>query len=226
MTVGLRRDPRIGMAEDALHRSGVRTGLEEQASGGVSQVVKSDRPHLRLDPKLHLVFRTTSRRGFGGEFRVTAAFATADVFVPEHDSGPAERTVKDLLEFHILAHHLAVRFGKDELRGRRIDCPAQKRNELVGDRDALFVRALRLAPGTHTVELAYEKDESVDDGLDDAAILNFELSAGGEISRLTVSTVPRWARHLRGGNHPLSTGDHSRTGSSGRQCRRESTQFL
>ena len=118
---------------------------------------------------------------------MTAAFATADVFVPEHDSGPAERTVKDLLEFHILAHHLAVRFGEDELRGRRIDCPAQKRNELVGDWDALFVRALRLAPGTHTVELAYEKDESVDDGLE-CAILNFELARAVRLSRLTVST--------------------------------------
>ena len=75
---------------------------------------------------------------------VLAAVFSAAMVVAVDDASPGERPTEHVLELHVLAHHLAVGSGEDELGRRLLDGALQVREQLRVDGHAPTVNWIRL----------------------------------------------------------------------------------
>ncbi|HEX5141112.1 MAG TPA: hypothetical protein VFX19_09220 [Dehalococcoidia bacterium] len=146
MPVGLGRDARIAVAEDALDGARVHAGHHEEARSGVAEAVESDATDARLWPELHAVGWAATQLIIGCELRVTAAALAADVLPAFDDARVLERAAEDLFERRVATQHPALGVGKHEGGGRGLQRRPQVRHQLRRDRDGLGVPAFgRLA---------------------------------------------------------------------------------
>src|SRR6266568_4306139 len=90
-------DPRVRVAEQALHRDEVRAEHRGAAPIRVPHVVKADVADLPGRPELHRALWARAQIRVRALFAVAAPLPTADVLVAGDDLGALERAAQDVL---------------------------------------------------------------------------------------------------------------------------------
>ena len=139
-------DADVAVPEDSLHRQRARAGLHQQARGRVTEVVKPERPDLRLRPELSAVDRAASQVRVRSFFRVLAALPPARVDVASGEPRARHRTAENGLDGELPRAHRAVGCGEDELGRRGPHRGVEEGNDLGGEGNPVGMTALRRVP--------------------------------------------------------------------------------
>ena len=197
MTVGLRGESRIGVAENPLHRGDVGAAHEEERRRRVAQVVEPDRPDLPRRPELHLAARTAAELVILRGLDVAAALAPTLVQPAFHDSRAVKRSTQDELELHALGRHRSVGCGEDEVGRSPGDRVLEIGQQLGGDRDDVSVAALGGVPAVGVGD-GEEPVREIDVGLPQSQQLALSEPGEEEPSRRASATDPDSAARTQG----------------------------
>ncbi|HVZ70962.1 MAG TPA: hypothetical protein VHJ20_01190 [Polyangia bacterium] len=182
MAVDVHRHADVRVAQDALHGGRVRAEHHEQRGGGMACVVEADREHLPDGPELHVALRAAAQVPVGGLLGVAAALAAALMHVARDDIGLAQRRAEDRDEVDVLRVTAAVGAREQPHARRRFERLAKVRDELLGDRDAVLVAALRRGRVVRATDVE-QSSVKIDVALlerDDLALAQPRVDAGRE----------------------------------------------
>ena len=139
-------DPRVRVAEQALHRDEVRAEHEEHTPIRVPHVVKADVADLPGRPELHRALRARAQRRVRALLAVAAPLPTADVLVAGDDLGALERAAQDVLRLPELRPRRPIGVREEPHPWPRLECVGQERDQLLGDAHDTLPLALRERP--------------------------------------------------------------------------------
>ncbi|HWC74154.1 MAG TPA: hypothetical protein VG454_09480 [Gemmatimonadales bacterium] len=168
MSVDVERQLRIGVPEDARDRVQVRAGGQQQARGGVAQIVETNaarqRDRHQLPPPLRQALAPSAQAAGAVALRVIrlpllVPAPAAQVSPASHQPCMHQRAVEHVAHRRVVAEHLPVGARKDEFAfrggGERV---LEVRQELGCNGNRLLVRSL----GGPIVAVAHGDDSAAE----------------------------------------------------------------